>query len=100
MNFIALKMLIGDRAEAEAIGYLRGNKRINTPLQFVRFEPYVLPKTSLTGDSTERVDTRVPQVIYSFHRGNLPIYVGQQMDIYINAPTHPEVTSADALRRP
>ena len=87
------------RAEAEAIGYLRGNKQISTPLQFVRFEPYVLPKTSLTGDSTERVDTRVLQVIYGFHRGNLPIYVGQQMDIYIDAPAHPAVTSVDALRR-
>jgi HlyD family secretion protein len=87
------------RAEAEAIGYLRGNKQISTPLQFVRFEPYVLPKTSLTGDSTERVDTRVLQVIYSFHRGNLPIDVGQQMDIYIDAPARPTRTSVDALRR-
>jgi HlyD family secretion protein len=51
----------------------------------VRFEPYVVPKMSLTGDSTERVDTRVLQVIYSFERGNLPIYIGQQMDIYIDA---------------
>jgi hypothetical protein len=39
----------------------------------------------LTGDSTERVDTRVLQIIYSFERGNLPIYVGQQMDVYIDA---------------
>jgi len=73
------------RANADAIGYLRGNNQIRMPLRFVRFEPYVIPKVSLTGDSTERVDTRVLQVIYSFERGNLPIYVGQQMDIYIDA---------------
>ncbi len=73
------------RQEATAVGYLRGNKTINTPLKFVRFEPYVIPKLSLTGESTERVDTRVLQVIYSFERGNLPIYVGQQMDVYIDA---------------
>jgi HlyD family secretion protein len=73
------------RANAQAVGYLRGNNQIRTPLQFVRFEPYVVPKMSLTGDSTERVDTRVLQVIYSFERGELPIYVGQQMDIYIDA---------------
>ena len=79
------------RADAAAIGYLRGNKQVSTPLKFVRFEPYVLPKTSLTGDSTERVDTRVLQVIYGFHRGNLPIYVGQQMDVYIDAPGHPVI---------
>jgi HlyD family secretion protein len=73
------------RPNAQAIGYLRGNNQIKAPLRFVRFEPYVVPKVSLTGDSTERVDTRVLQVIYSFERGSLPIYPGQQMDIYIDA---------------
>jgi HlyD family secretion protein len=73
------------RKEATAVGYLRGNKAISAPLKFVRFEPYVIPKVSLTGESTERVDTRVLQAIYSFERGNLPVYVGQQMDIYIDA---------------
>lgn len=73
------------RRTASAVGYLRGNKEIHTPLQFVRFEPYVVPKVSLTGDSTERVDTRVLQVIYSFHRQDLPVFVGQQMDVYIDA---------------
>jgi HlyD family secretion protein len=72
---------------AAAIGYLRGNKDINTPLKFVRFEPYVVPKKSLTGESTERVDTRVLQVIFSFDRGELPIFVGQQMDVFIDAAT-------------
>jgi RND family efflux transporter MFP subunit len=71
---------------AAATGCLRGNKDITTPLKFVRFEPYVVPKKSLTGDSTERVDTRVLQVIFSFDRGSLPIFVGQQMDIFVDAP--------------
>jgi len=75
------------RNGAVATGCLRGNKDISTPLKFVRFEPYVLPKRSLTGDSTERVDTRVLQVIYSFNRGDLPLFVGQQMDVFIDAPT-------------
>lgn len=74
------------RAGATAIGYLRGNKNIKTPLTFVRFEPYVVPKKSLTGDSAERVDTRVLQVIFSFERRDLPIYVGQQMDVFIDTP--------------
>ena len=74
------------RAGAPALGYLRGNKNIKTPLTFVRFEPYVVPKKSLTGDSAERVDTRVLQVIFSFKRGDLPIYVGQQMDVFIDTP--------------
>ena len=74
------------RNGAPATGFLRGNKDITTPLRFVRFEPYVIPKVSLTGESTERVDTRVLQVIFSFDRGALPVFVGQQMDVYIDAP--------------
>jgi HlyD family secretion protein len=43
----------------------------------------VIPKKSLTGDSTERVDTRVLQVLYTFDPGDKPIYLGQQMDVFI-----------------
>ncbi len=86
------------RPDAPAIGYLQGNNKISTKLHFVRFEPYVIPKVSLTGAPTERVDTRVLQVIYSFERGALPIYVGQQMDVYIDASPERsrELSSADA----
>jgi hypothetical protein len=46
----------------------------------------VLPKQSLTGDSSERVDTRVLQAIYSFDPKTMKnIYVGQQMDVFIEA---------------
>ena len=86
------------RAGATASGYLRGNKNIKVPLTFVRFEPYVVPKKSLTGDSTERVDTRVLQVVFSFERGDLPIFVGQQMDVFINAPETNQSGSATATQ--
>jgi HlyD family secretion protein len=72
-------------ADSPAVAYLRGNKAISTPLKFVRFEPYVIPKVSLTGEPTERVDTRVLEVIYSIEGRDLPIFAGQQMDVYINA---------------
>jgi len=52
----------------------------------VRFEPYIVPKKSLTGDSIERVDTRVLQVIYNIAQTDLPIFAGQQMDVYIESP--------------
>jgi RND family efflux transporter MFP subunit len=68
-----------------ARGTLRGNTGISFPLSFVRFEPYVVPKRSLTGESTERVDTRVLQAIYSFDKGDLPIYVGQLVDVFIES---------------
>jgi multidrug efflux pump subunit AcrA (membrane-fusion protein) len=71
---------------SRATAYVRGNRDIKTDLTFFRIEPYVVPKRSLTGDSTERVDTRVLQVLYAFERGSQPIYVGQQMDVFIDAP--------------
>ena len=52
-----------------------------------------MPKRSLTGASTERVDTRVLQVIYRFHPDQLPIHVGQQMDVFIEAPPLSLITS-------
>jgi HlyD family secretion protein len=73
------------RSEAPAMAFVRGNREIKTAIQFVRTEPYIVPKRSLTGDTTERVDTRVLQILYGFDRGDLPVYVGQQMDVFIEA---------------
>lgn len=75
------------RKEAPAVAFVRGNPELHAPLRFERIDPYVVPKTSLTGGSTERTDTRVLQVIYSFNPAALPnTFVGQQMDVFIEAP--------------
>ncbi|MFA7383790.1 MAG: hypothetical protein WC001_10100, partial [Desulfurivibrionaceae bacterium] len=81
------------RANSPAMAALRGNRDFKANLAFVRVEPYVVPKRSLTGDSTERVDTRVLQAIYSFERAELQAYVGQQMDVFIEAPGVASATS-------
>ena len=73
------------KPDAAAEGFLRGNRTFKTALKFIRVEPFVIPKRSLTGDSTERVDTRVLQAIYSFDRTQMTAYVGQQMDVFIAA---------------
>jgi len=74
------------RREARAVAYLRGNRAFRVDLSLSWVEPFVLPKKSLTGDSTERVDTRVLQVVYSFDPDQLHAFVGQQMDVFIEAP--------------
>ncbi|MEO5715593.1 MAG: efflux RND transporter periplasmic adaptor subunit [Luteolibacter sp.] len=75
------------RKGQSAYGYLKGDPKVTFPLEFIRVEPYVIPKVSLTGSSTERVDTRVLQVIYSLARPtDPPLYVGQQVDVFIEAP--------------
>ncbi len=67
-----------------ALAYLKGDAANPIPLEFVRIEPFVIPKQSLTGASSERVDTRVLQVLYRFARpAERTVYVGQQMDVYI-----------------
>jgi energy-coupling factor transporter ATP-binding protein EcfA2 len=75
-----------------ALARLRGNPEISAPLSFVRFEPYVLPKRSLTGGTTERVDTRVLQAIYAFAPSAFPAFVGQQVDVFIAAPSRAAAT--------
>ena len=82
------------RAGAPAVAYIKGMRSDPIPLRFVRIEPYITVKKSLTGDSTERVDTRVLQVIYQFDKTKVPVYVGQQMDVFIKGrgpqPPHPD----------
>jgi HlyD family secretion protein len=78
---------------APAVASVRGNPEIKTPLQYVRTDPDVIPKVTLTGDTTQRTDGRVLQVIYSFDPASLPLYVGQLMDVLIEAAPIGETTS-------
>lgn len=66
-----------------AVAYPKGHTTQPIPLTFVRIEPYIVPKKSLTGDNTERVDTRVLQIIYRFERPAFAVYTGQQVDVFI-----------------
>jgi HlyD family secretion protein len=74
------------RPDAKALAYVRGDPAIRIPLRFEYVEPYMVPKTFLTGLSTERTDVRVLQVVFSAKRGMLPVYVGQRLDVYVQAP--------------
>ena len=72
------------KAGSKATGYLKGDTQNSIALEFVRIEPFVTPKRNLTGSSSERVDTRVLQIIYKFPNDlTRRIYVGQQMDLFI-----------------
>ncbi|MEX2316557.1 MAG: efflux RND transporter periplasmic adaptor subunit [Pirellulales bacterium] len=72
-------------ASATARATLKGQPDVSFPLRFVRVEPFVVPKKSLTGDNTERVDTRVLQVIYAIDTEGKRLFVGQQVDVFIDA---------------
>jgi HlyD family secretion protein len=77
------------RENAPAEAQVRGNPQQRMKLTFVRFEPLVIPKRNLTGESLERVDTRVLQVIYRVDSNHqFRLFAGQQMDVFISA-LHP-----------
>jgi HlyD family secretion protein len=79
-----------------AFATLKGRPGVRFPLEFVKVEPYVIPKTNLTGDNSERVDTRVLQVIYALpDQRPIDVYVGQQMDIYLQAVEPPKGLNLD-----
>lgn len=83
------------RTDGPAQAAVRGNARLTVPIHFVRYEPYVVPKRALSGATTERTDTRVLQVIYRLERANFPLYVGQQLDVFLggagsDTPGHAE----------
>jgi multidrug resistance efflux pump len=72
------------RRGAPARAYPRGETAHEMTLRFMRVEPLVVPKKSLTGENTERVDTRVLQVLYAIERADHSVYVGQQLDVFID----------------
>ena len=70
--------------EMAAKAYVKGDSSDALELEFVRIEPMMIPKQSLTGASTERVDTRVLQAIYRLRsRPRRALYVGQQVDVFM-----------------
>ena len=75
------------REDATSYAMVRGDSARKFPIKFVRYEPFVIPKKSLTGDTSERVDTRVLQVIFRVDRSEASprLFVGQQMDVFIEA---------------
>jgi len=85
----ALRVEAGARAE----GSLRGSGAARATLTFVRFEPLAIPKQNLNGGA-ERVDTRVVEAIYAMQRDALPAFVGQQIDVFVEARPFGEAGSA------
>src|SRR5258708_29593895 len=91
-------------AGCRARGYVRGDTRNDVDLEFVRVEPYVVPKKSLTGSNTERVDTRVLQALYAVRGGKQELFAGQQLGVYVDlkqvSRTTPDVESRSSTTPP
>jgi len=73
------------KSHTKAVAFVRGHPESKVPLHYAYTEPYIVPKTSLSGSSTEKTDTRVLQVVYSLKEADVPLYIGQQLDVFIEA---------------
>ncbi len=74
------------RDGAKGVARLRGRAEITVPLTMVRIEPLARPKTTLSGSTTERVDTRVLEVLFAVAGPSEPpvrLYPGQLVDVFI-----------------
>ena len=73
--------------DCKAVAAPRGGSPARYPLAYLRTVPYVVPKKSLTGESAERIDVRVLQVLY---RVDVPagtrLFPGELLDVFIEIP--------------
>lgn len=76
----------------------RGAAERQVTARFVRAEPLIVPKRSLTNSAAERVDVRVLQVIYELPETDGLFRVGQQVDAYIPARPSGAARSASAAK--
>ena len=63
----------------------RGESGTRIELDFVEVEPLVVPKRSLSGRTSELIDTRVLQVVYAIDSSFDSPGIGQQFDVYIES---------------
>jgi HlyD family secretion protein len=71
--------------DANAIISPRGNSAVKVPVSFVRIEPQIIPKRSLTNSASERVDVRVMQIIFMLPVDDTNFRVGQQVDAVVDS---------------
>lgn len=74
------------RDGATGIARVRGAAEKQLPLEMIRIEPLAMPKMSLTGSVSERVDTRIVEVLFRVRSlEGMRLYPGQVVDVYIDA---------------
>lgn len=69
--------------DAQAIGILRGQPDVKINLKFLRYDPYVIPKSNLANNVGEKIDTRIIELVYEFDHSQITVFPGQRMDVFI-----------------
>jgi len=87
------------QSQANAYASVRGRPEVKVALDFVRMEPYVIPKKTLNGGVSERVDTRVLQILYSVLPTQIEAITGQQVDVYIEECATKGISQHEVISR-
>jgi HlyD family secretion protein len=69
--------------KAKATAFPQGDARFEYPLEFLHVEPFLTTKQNLNNEVFEKVDTKVLQILYRIENPNSSVFVGQQMDAFI-----------------
>jgi multidrug efflux pump subunit AcrA (membrane-fusion protein) len=81
-----LALLGNDPTTLMAVGRTRGAIVSDLTLKLIRIEPFARPKVALSGENTERTDTRVIDVLLEITSPPETMLVpGQAVDVYIDA---------------
>ncbi len=105
--------LLGDGSTIAGAARTRGSMSRDIPLRLVRIEPFARPKADITGSNSERVDTRVIDVVFEAmlpKQGDinasggsitpvnasdrLHLYPGQAVDVFIDTGTKAPTSTA------
>lgn len=74
------------RKDAQAAAFLRGQEGAPIELRLQSIDPMLKPKSDFRDLSSEFVDARVLEARYRINPAARGIYVGQLLDVYIDAP--------------
>lgn len=85
--------------KAAAAAFCQGYSSDQYHLELVQIEPILVDKRTINNDVMEKVDTYVLQAIYKIKNGDLknncPLYVGQKMDVFIEADYTHEIKNSE-----
>lgn len=70
--------------DSPAVAFRQGDHTTEFPLEFLHVEPILVPKKYLTNEIHEKVDTQVFEILYRIVKNKSQLYIGEQMDVYIN----------------
>ena len=67
----------------KAVAFARSKGEEPIELEYDHTELYVIPKQALTSSQTQVTDIRSMVVIYKIKKSNVPLMVGQQLNVYV-----------------